>query len=207
MKLQPKIQRILLLFGPAVLIATASALTSFLPKTSVCKVEQERLSELLKDKQPTDVASQARRLDELKEESERLTQQLAEANANGLRFVSKPGRTNSGTPAQSIAELIRLLESNGMVCVSCKSNVATKVVPADSNKNGNFARTESNEHSTTNTTTRREVTIQIEGSFVQLQKSLQEVASIPGLFEIASITMGEANAQSSLRLWKLRVMV
>ncbi len=207
MRPNPTLQSILITLGPALAVCVFVGAMTLLPKSAACKIELEKLRKLKTQFPSIDVANQSSKLDELKLESKNLTEQLTRLRSSGVRYVSQAkGRESDGaSPAQSIADLT-LLEHHGMRCISCKSNLQVNTTNAESSKVA-ASRIDSGDAPAQNSAARREFTIEFEGTFAQLQASLGDLPSVSGGFAIASIAMSEANVNSPLRLWKLRVIV
>ena len=189
--------------GPSVVILVLYFLLFQLSLGRQFKQESVKLTKLESAAKLADVETANQQLATLQSETEKLNEQLQAARGKHQTLVARQTPANRElesltSPAKAIANLVELLEQNGLVCMS------SALVPSgrSSLKDTTMGSSATSIRSTEND--KREIKLCVLGSFDQMRSALGQLRLMPNVC-LRSLEMDESDGLNATRSWMLTV--
>lgn len=189
--------------GPSVVIFVLYLLLFHLSLGRQYKQEAVKLTKLESAAKLADVETANQQLATLQSETEKLNEHLQTVRGNHQTLVARQAPANRESdsltsPAKAIANLVELLEQNGLVCLS------SALVPngRSSLKDATLGSSATSLRSTEND--RREIKLCLLGSFDQMRSALGQLRLMPHVC-LRSLEMDESDGLNATRSWMLTV--
>ncbi len=189
--------------GPSAAILILYVLLFHLSLGRQYKQESVKLNKLESATKLADVQAANQQLASLQSETEKLNELLRTAKGNHQTLVARQVPANRGSesqtsPAMAVANLVELLEQNGLVCVS-----STLVINGRSSQKDQASGSSATPIRATEID-HREIKLCVLGSFDQVRSMLAQLRSIPEVC-LRSLEMDESDGLNATRTWTLTV--
>ncbi len=189
--------------GPSAAILILYVLLFHLALGRQYKQESVKLNKLESATKLADVQAANQQLASLQSETEKLNELLRTAKGNHQTLVARQVPANRAlegqtSPAKAIANLVELLQQNGLVCVSSTlvTNGRSSQKDQASGSSATPLRGTENDH--------REIKLCVLGSFDQMRNALGQLRLTPQIC-MRSLEMDESDGLNATRTWTLTV--
>jgi hypothetical protein len=167
------------------------------------KQEAVKLTKLESATKLADVETANQQLATLQSETEKLNEHLQAARGKHQTLVARQSPANRESesltsPAKAIANLVELLEQNGLVCMS------SALVPNGRSTQKDSAQVNSTTSQRSTDNDKREIKLCVLGSFDQMRSALGQLRLMPHVC-LRSLEMDESDGLSTTRSWTLTV--
>ena len=189
--------------GPSVVIFVLYLLLFHLSLGRQYKHESVKLTKLESAAKLADVETANQQLATLQSETEKLNEHLQAVRGKNQTLVARQTPAHRElesltSPAKAIANLVELLEQNGLVCMS------SALVPngRSSQKDATLGSSATSVRSTESD--KREIKLSVLGSFDQMRSALGQLRLMPNVC-LRSLEMDESDVLNATRSWTLTV--
>jgi ribosomal protein S15P/S13E len=195
--------RTLHVVGPSVAIFVLYLLLFHISIGRQYKQEQVKLTKLESATMLADLESANQQLTSLQSEAEKLNEHLQTVRRNHQTLVARQAPANReleglSSPAKAIANLVELLEQNGLVCMSSALVSNGRSAQKDPTSGSSATALRSTE------VDKREIKLSVFGSFDQIRSALNQLRLTPQIC-LRSLEMDESDGLNTTRSWILTV--